>query len=117
MLDEQQKKLVEENHNLIYYALGKYRLNQEEYYDILAIGLCKAAIAFDSERSKFSTFAMNIMYNEFLQHDRNENAMKRKANKNMLSLNYKLNDPKYEGCEVGLDLTDIKRDTLIRLFS
>ena len=27
------------------------------------------------------------------------------------------NDPKYEGCEVGLDLTDIKRDTLIRLFS
>ena len=27
------------------------------------------------------------------------------------------NDPKYEGCEVGLDLTDIKRDTLIQLFS
>lgn len=27
------------------------------------------------------------------------------------------NDPKYEGREVELDLTDIKRDTLIRLFS
>ena len=27
------------------------------------------------------------------------------------------NDPKYDGCEVELDLTDIKRDTLISLFS
>lgn len=108
MLDENQKRLVEENHNLIYYALGKYRLNPEEYYDILAIGLCKAAIAFDSERSKFSTFAMNIMYTEFLQHDRNENANKRKSNKNTFSLNYKLNDPKNEGriCEFGELLTD-----------
>ena len=108
MLDEQQKKLVEENHNLIYYALNKYKLNEEEYYDILAIGLCKAAIKFDPERSKFSTFAIKVMYTEFLQHDRNENATKRKENKNTLSLNYIMRDPKNQGrkCEFGELLTD-----------
>lgn len=107
MLDEQ-KKLVEENHNLIYYALGKYRLNPEEYYDILAIGLCKAAMNFDSKKSKFSTFAMKVMYTEFLQYQRMENSEKRKANKDTLSLNYKVNDPKNEGhmCELSDLMTD-----------
>ena len=108
MLDEKQKKLVEENHKLIYYTLNKYKLNSEEYYDILAIGLCKAAIKFDPERSKFSTFAIKVMYNEFLQHDRDENANKRKVNKNTLSLNHRMKDPKNESrtCEFGDLLTD-----------
>ena len=107
MLDEKQKKLVEENHKLIYYTLNKYKLNPEEYYDILAIGLCKAAIYFDPERSKFSTFAIKVMYNEFLMHDRDENANKRKVNKNTLSLNYIMRDPKNQGrkCEFGEFLT------------
>ena len=110
MLDEQQKKLVEKNHNLIYHTLHKYKLNEEEYYDILAIGLCKAAIKFDPERSKFSTFAMKVMYNEFLMHDRDENANKRKVNKNTLSLNYRMKDPKNESrtCEFGDLLTDCR---------
>ena len=108
MLDEQQKKLVEQNHNLIYHTLHKYKLNEEEYYDILAIGLCKAAIYFDPKQSKFSTFAIKVMYNEFLQHDRNENANKRKVNKNTLSLNYIMRDPKNQDrkCEFGELLTD-----------
>lgn len=107
-MTQEQRKLVEKNHNLIYYTLHKYKLNEEEYYDILAIGLCKAAIAFDPERSKFSTFAVNVMYNEFLQHDRNENAQKRKENKNTLSLNYTMIDPKNQGrkCEFWELLTD-----------
>ena len=108
MLDEKQKKLVEKNHNLIYHTLNKHKLNQEEYYDILAIGVCKAAIKFGRERSKFSTFAVKVMYNEFLQHDRNENAKKRKVNKNTLSLNHRMKDPKNESrtCEFGDLLTD-----------
>lgn len=108
MLDEKQKKLVEQNHKLIYYTLKKYKLNPEEYYDILAIGLCKAAIAFDPKRSKFSTFAVQVMYNEFLQHDRNENANKRKVNKNTLSLNHIMRDPQNQDrkCEFWELLTD-----------
>lgn len=105
---EEQKKLVEENHNLIYFTLSKYRLNPEEYYDILAIGLCKAAMNFDQEKSKFSTFAMKVMFNEFAQYDRNENSNRRRANKNTLSLNYRIEDSKNEGhmCEFGDLLTD-----------
>lgn len=105
---EEQKRLVEENHNLIYYTLGNYRLNPEDYYDILAIGLCKAAMNFDPKKSKFSTFAMKVMYNEFVQYQQRENSEKRKANKNILSLNYKVDDPKNEGhmCEFGDLLTD-----------
>lgn len=107
-MTQEQRKLVEENHKLIYYTLNKYKLNPEEYYDILAIGLCKAAIKFDSERSKFSTFAIKVMYNEFLQHDRNENTNKRKVNKNTLSLNYIMRDPKNQDrkCEFWELLTD-----------
>ena len=108
MLDENQKKLVEKNHKLIYYTLNKYKLNPEEYYDILAIGLCKAAMNFDPERSKFSTFAVKVMYNEFLKHDRDENANKRKVNKNTLSLNHIMRDPKNKDrkCEFWELLTD-----------
>lgn len=108
MLDEQQKKLVEKNHKLIYYTLKKYKLNPEEYYDILAIGLCKAAMNFDHKKSKFSTFATKVMYNEFLRHDRDENANKRKVNKNTLSLNYIMRDPKNQDrkCEFWELLTD-----------
>ena len=108
MLDEKQRELVEKNHKLIYYTLRKYKLNEEEYYDILAIGLCKAAMNFDPERSKFSTFAMKVMYNEFLQHDRDENANKRKLNKNTLSLNHIMRDPKNQDrkCEFWELLTD-----------
>ena len=107
-MTQEQRKLVEENHKLIYYTLNKYKLNPEEYYDILAIGLCKAAIKFDPERSKFSTFAMKVMYNEFLQHDRNEKAEKRKENKNTLSLNYIMTNHKNKDrkCEFGDLLTD-----------
>lgn len=107
-MTQEQRKLVEKNHNLIYHTLHKYKLNEEEYYDILAIGLCKAAIKFDPERSKFSTFAVKVMYNEFLIHDRDENANKRKANKNTLSLNHRIKDPKNESrtCEFGDLLTD-----------
>ena len=32
MLTEEQKRLVEENHNLIYWYCHKYNLNIEEYY-------------------------------------------------------------------------------------
>lgn len=67
-LNEDQKKLVEDNHNLIYSFL-KYRnlsLNSvEDWYGTAAIGLCKAAIAFDDSRGlKFSTLAYVCMERE-----------------------------------------------------
>lgn len=67
-LNEKQKRLVAENHNLIYgYALQK-NLPIDDYYDILAIGLCKAAKAYDGCKGEFSTVAYRCMQNELYTH-------------------------------------------------
>ena len=45
-MTEEQKKLAEENHSLIYFYARKYNMSKQEFddmYGILAIGLCKAA--------------------------------------------------------------------------
>lgn len=64
MLTDEQKKLVEKNHNLIYGLADKMNLSIDEYYDILSIGLCKAAMSFDKNKGEFSTFAYSCMANE-----------------------------------------------------
>lgn len=62
VLDYQQ--MVESNHNLIYSFLQKHNLG-EDFYGDAAIGLCNAAMSFDSSRgASFSTFAYSCMLNE-----------------------------------------------------
>lgn len=76
-LTQEQQHLVEDNHNLIYSFLNKHCLPLEEYYDLAAIGLCKAAISWNSTRSAFSTFAYVIMQNEVRMHRRSMLAQSR----------------------------------------
>lgn len=59
-----QQQIVEENHNLIYHFAKLRQLDIDDYYDILAIGLCNAAMMFDLNKGTFSTFAMKCMSNE-----------------------------------------------------
>ena len=63
-LTEEQKKLVEENHNLIYWFANKYHINLEDYYDILAQGLCMAAYYYDPSKCSFSAYAYLVMNTE-----------------------------------------------------
>ena len=67
-MTEEQKKLAEENHNLIYFYARKYHRSKrdfEDMYGILAIGLSKAARDYDESRGRaFSTVAMGYMLNE-----------------------------------------------------
>ena len=63
-LTEEQKKLVEENHNLIYWFARKKHIDIEEYYDILAQGLCMAAYHYDPSKCSFSTYAYLCMNTE-----------------------------------------------------
>lgn len=70
-LNNEQRKLVEENHNLIYSFLNNQALSINEWYDICAIGLCKAALTFNGT-TKFSTFAYKCMLNSVrsvMRHD------------------------------------------------
>ena len=69
-LTMEQQELVEKNHNLIYEFAKKKNLVLDEYYDILAIGLCKAASAYDESRGKFSTIAYCCMNNILKEHYR-----------------------------------------------
>ena len=89
MLTKEQKELVENNHKLIYYYIHKNGLSVDEYYDILAIGLCKAALNFDESKGiKFVTYAMFVMRNEHWVNERLKRNKKR--NSSVLSLSTKI---------------------------
>lgn len=67
-MTDEQRKLATENHNLIYSFLNKYDYDPEEYYDLAAIGLCKAAKLYDTSKGAFSTYAYRAMLNT-ISHD------------------------------------------------
>lgn len=83
-LTDNQKRLVEENHNLIYSCMHKFgiKLNEfDDYYGDAAIALCNAAIHADEKTGKFSTFAYKCIENELRRKFNYENRQKRKTNK------------------------------------
>lgn len=129
MLTKEQKELVEKNHKLIYYYIHKNGLSVDEYYDILAIGLCKAALHFDESKGiKFATYALFVMRNEHLLNERLKKGKKRNASVVSLSTTIKEdhNDITLEDCISGdrdvfdslilLDIDKILKDeTLIKI--
>lgn len=71
-MTEQQQKIVEDNHNLIYSFLQKYHLPIEDWYGLAAIGLCKAAMTFKEDVSSFSTYAYRCMFTAVFSEKRKE---------------------------------------------
>ena len=73
-LTPEQQKLVADNHNLIYSFAIKSKIDVAEYYDVLALGLCKAALYHDGVSGKFSTLAYKCMrtvyMDEVITHDK-----------------------------------------------
>lgn len=91
-LTSTQQKLVEDNHNLIYGAAHKHKINLDEYYDVLAIGLCKAAMQYDESRGQFSTFAYQTMLSEYfgvLRHNKIARAVPENA---IVSMNVQIDN-------------------------
>lgn len=84
-LNNEQQELIEVNHNLIYEFAKKKHLFIDDYYDILAIGLCKAAMVFNPEKGEFSTIAFRCMENELNMQIRYENRMFRIPSDMLLS--------------------------------
>ena len=63
-MTDEQEKLVLNNENLIYHILKKYNLSVDEYYEVGVIGLCKAAISYNSNFGfTFSTYACKCIEN------------------------------------------------------
>lgn len=80
------KRFIEKNHNLIYAFLNRYKLPTDEYYDLAAIGLCKAAKTWDCNKQKFCTYAYACMFNEVMGEKRKYRCQKRIESHNLVSL-------------------------------
>lgn len=86
-MNKQQQKMVEENHNLIYSYINSHKLDFEEYYDLLAIQLCKCAVHWDVSRgSKFSTFVYYCFDNVIKDDFRKKSADRRIPEECMISI-------------------------------
>lgn len=105
VLNDAQRKLVEDNHNLIYSFLNSRHLSLdsvEDWYGTAAIGLCKAALTYDESRgAKFATLAYVCMDNEVRMVMRN--------NRKCIVADYSL-DYEYGNGEGTMELADIIPD-------
>lgn len=67
-IKEEIKKMVEENHNLIYSYCYKNNLSIDDYYGVLAETLCRVCEKFNKDRGSLSTFIYksfdNVIKNE-----------------------------------------------------
>lgn len=64
-LTEEQQKLAEKNHNLIYGFLHMNGYSIEQYYDVAAIGYCKAMATYSPDKGvKLSVYVTACMRNE-----------------------------------------------------
>lgn len=93
-LNDAQRKLVEDNINLVFAALRKYISNwnpeDEDTVSIGYIGLCKAAATFDPMRSvAFSTYAVRCILNEIYREFRHQDRKCRGSGETPVSLNLK----------------------------
>jgi RNA polymerase sigma factor (sigma-70 family) len=95
VLTAEQQQLVTDNHNLIYDFCKKQGCDKNDYYDIFALSLCRAAERFDPKKGfKFSTLAYRCMLNDFHEEFRKQNYLMRKPKKPIMSLDGSAN---YEG--------------------
>ena len=70
MLTKEERKLVENNHDLIYMMADCLELDVDEYYGLLAIGLCHAAQKYKTRKRayEFAEFAKIVMIRELLSY-------------------------------------------------
>jgi len=89
ILTVEQKKLITDNHNLIYEVINKRKLPIDDYYDIGAIAICEATLKYNKDISKFNTFAYHCIDRAISNNYRDENfRQKRKSNINKIITYY-----------------------------
>lgn len=79
-LTEVQKKLVEDNHQLIYGVIHSFKLPVDEYYGLFAIELCKAVQIYNPKKGSLSTLFYNMCRRVYANELRSKNTIKRSNN-------------------------------------
>lgn len=63
IMNDEQRALVEDNYNLVHFVLQRLNIDKDRYDDyeqVAALALCKAALRFDESKGyKFTTYAVN----------------------------------------------------------
>lgn len=89
-LNDEQRKLVEDNEGLIWYIGSKYigmGYNPNEEYGELALGLCRAALSYNKDSGvKFNTYASAVLTNVVKTYFRLAQCDKRKISSYTISL-------------------------------
>lgn len=93
-LTEQEKKFAEDNHNLIYGFLHRYRYSIEEWYNVVVFGYLKAVQTYNRRKElqgkyDFPFIAWQYMRSEIGNHFKMQNSQKRKPPQSVISLDSK----------------------------
>lgn len=80
MLDDAKRKIVEQNHDLIYWYLNLKGLAYEDYYDLLAIELCMAVDKHDPEKGSLANYFKVRCDNAVRKEWRRESTAKKTSN-------------------------------------
>ena len=87
ILTTEQRKIAEENHNLIYFFINYFKVDEEEYYDLFAIDYLKCIKVWDKSKGNLSTLLGRAFYNTVKKEYRKKVSQKRFEEGYMLSLN------------------------------
>lgn len=116
-LSNEQVKLVEDNHNLIYSFLLSNNFSIEDYYDIAAIALCETALHYDSSKGAFGTYAYHNMLMKVLGEKRRDSAKRRIPEGSIFSLDKNITeDENITLLDVLADPCNIETETATNIF-
>lgn len=89
-LNDEQRLMVEENHNLIYWIIHDRHLDINEWYDLLAIELCLSVVGYQPSKGSFSNY-YKIRSDSLISRELRKETAKKKSNNGIYSLDVQFN--------------------------
>ena len=87
ILTEDERKIAEENHKLIYFFINYFKVDEEEYYDLFAIDYLKCIKSWDKTKGSLSALLSRAFSNRIKAENRKHRTRKRLEENYMISLN------------------------------
>lgn len=93
-LNDEQRKLIEDNYSLVKYFYGikfKNLIDYDTYLGIAHVAICKAAYTYDSSKSKFTSYFFLKLKTDISRYFRSINSEVRRIHLDTISLESTLN--------------------------
>ena len=98
--------------------MSRYKLPKDDYYDLAAIGLCRAALSYDETKSKFSTYAEKCMQTDVFCNTKNQYASKRIPKHLLFEYNAEFNNDDDESKSYSMFIPsndDVETESILRV--